>query len=458
MGGIVIYGLFYTCCLLGLFSPWIGITAYFGFSFLNPEWNWPWAIPRDSGFQFWLFVCTAIGTLLRGFQGNSFEKWVNVGIIGLLIYLGISFISAANTIDPVLTNLYMRSIWRIIVTVIIAIRLLDTPNKLLIFMWVIVLAQGYNSYQINKSYYELGYSLFVRKKDWTWLGSNQVANRTLCVSAIAASLSIMSNSNWKRIASGASALLMLHEIMILESRGVMLGAIMAGAVFFVFLPKTRLNLFIIAIGITGVAMLAGPSVIAEFTSSFNTSEESGDASAVSRFDLWRAGYQIMLDYPLLGVGPYAASRLVPAFIGDPFLTNKGLHNLWFEIACGSGILAALCYFLFFFSNIYASVQILRDKIIRIDVRERAASLACVSGLGGFLIANIFSAGGLVEGSYVLAILGSASFLIHERRKQSFPDEDDALEDSAELYHDEDHNFEFSTDAFEHPENATGSMY
>ena len=126
----------------------------------------------------------------------------------------------------------------------------------------------------------------------------------------------------------------------------------------------------------------------------------------------------MMDHPRLGVGPYAGSRLVPLFLGDPTLTNKGLHNLWFEIACGSGIAAAISYFTFFLSAIVSGVVVIRDKVFSILLEERAAAMACISGLSGFLTANVFSAGGLIEGSYVLAVLGSAGFLIHRSTKNN----------------------------------------
>lgn len=411
MGGIAIYGLFYLCCVAGIFAPWIGITAYFGFSFLHPEWNWRWVIPRESGFQFYLFVSTLVGFTLRMFQGSRLVSWPCLGILGLLVYLGLSYISAGYSIDPGLTNFYMSNIWKIVLSVIVAIRLLDTPKKLLAFMWVIFLAQGYNSYQINRSYYDVGYCVYVYKSDWSWLGSNQVANRTLCVSAIGAALTIFSDALWKRAVAGFLTLLMFHEIMILESRGVMLGGIAMCLIFYLFLPKTKFNNAIVAIGVVGISMLAGQSVVEEFLSAFGDSEEGLDVSAASRFDLWKAGYQIMMDHPFLGVGPYAGSRLVPLFLGDPTLTNKGLHNLWFEIACGSGIAAAISYFTFFLSAMVSSVVVVRDRVFRSQSEERAAAMACVSGLSGFLVANMFSAGGLIEGSYVLAVLGSAGFLI-----------------------------------------------
>ena len=104
MSGIVVYGLVYLCCIAGIFVPWIGITAYFGFSFLNPEWNWRWVIPRESGFQYWLFASTLLGFTLQMFQGNRFMSWPYLGTLGLLVYLGLSYISAGSSIDPGLTS------------------------------------------------------------------------------------------------------------------------------------------------------------------------------------------------------------------------------------------------------------------------------------------------------------------------------------------------------------------
>ena len=413
MGGVLISGLFFICSIVALINPWIGITAFYGFYFLNPEWNWRWAIPRDSGFQKWLLICTLIGFLVQGFRGQEYRKLIGFGIASLLGYLGISYLSANQSIDPDFSEFYMGVVWKVILTTILAIRLLDSPRKLIIFMWVVVLAHGYNSYQINKSYFEVGFSIYVYRTNWAWTGSNQWSNKTLCVTAIAIALVFFSRKKWQSVLAGSLALMMCHEIMLLESRGVMLGALVTGLVTFYFIPKTMANNSLFLLGLIGVSALAGPSVVGEFTSSFQD-EEQLDVSAASRFDLWRAGYQIMVDHPLLGVGPYAASRLVPQYLSMD-RTNKGLHNLWFEIACGSGVIAGVLFFTFFFVTIISSWMVLKSKLAKIVLEERAATLACVSGLSGFLVCNMFSAGALVEGSYVLAILGASGFLLYTSR-------------------------------------------
>lgn len=413
MSGLLIYGLFYASCLVALINPWIGITAFYGFYFLNPEWNWRWEIPRDSGFQKWLLICTLIGFLIQGFRGQEYRKLIGFGIVSLVGYLGISYLSANQSIDPGLSGFYMEIIWKVVFTTILAIRLLDTPRKLMIFMWIVVLAHGYNSYQINKSYFDIGFSIYVYRTNWAWTGSNQWSNKTLCVTAIAIALVFYSRKKWQSALAGCLALMMCHEIMLLESRGVMLGALVTGFVVFYFVPKTRLNNSLFVLGLIGVFSLAGPSVVGEFTSSF-AEEEQMDASAASRFELWRAGYQIMINNPVLGVGPYAASRLVPQYLSIEG-TNKGLHNLWFEIACGSGIIAGILFFNFFLMSMISSWIVMKSKLIKPAIEERAAAMACISGLCGFLVCNMFSAGALVEGSYVLALIGASGYLLYSSR-------------------------------------------
>ena len=113
-----------------------------------------------------------------------------------------------------------------------------------------------------------------------------------------------------QLVAGLIAGLQVHQIMLMQSRGCMLAVLLIAAAGVLLMPRSPRNYAIICLGFLAASLLAGPSVVDEFSSSFRSGEQL-DSSAASRFDLWKAGLRITADYPMLGVGPNAARRLVP---------------------------------------------------------------------------------------------------------------------------------------------------
>lgn len=129
----------------------------------------------------------------------------------------------------------------------------------------------------------------------------------------------------------------------------MLGAVLTASLAVWYCPKSPVTNTILVLGATLVVLLAGPSVVREFGSIFGAEEEM-DVSAESRFYLWKAGAEIIWEYPWFGVGPGCSSAFVPLyydFVGLRAENEKALHNLFFEIMCENGIIAGTIYFSFF---------------------------------------------------------------------------------------------------------------
>jgi O-antigen ligase len=182
------------------------------------------------------------------------------------------------------------------------------------------------------------------------------------------------------------------------------------------MPKNKNTIGMMILALILVSLLVGPSVVEEFSSIFKKGDDL-DSSASSRMDLWRAGWLITMEYPLLGVGPYAGQRLVPMYLPYEIdRTYKGLHNLFFEISTGSGLPAAILFVLFSLLPWLSSLFILlrRHQFKALPPELKASFFAALIGLFGFWICNMFSSGSLVEGSYVLAVIANSAALIYTR--------------------------------------------
>jgi len=409
---LFIWPLFAASCGAALIRPWLGVVAFYFFVVLDPGWNWRWSLPRDFSFQLYMGLSVALGWAINGFPGTypSGKGWLPH--IGLLVYLALAYVSSTQTINEPLSSYYMSMIWKIVVMAIVAAFVIDTPQKVFVLITAVVIAQGYNALQINLQYLEDGFSLFVRGG---WASGTKGDNNgytifTLPLLAMSLSLCATKHALWLRLMALAVAILQVHQTMLLESRGGMLGVALLVALVVCFVPKTTFNVTVFTSAIIVGLVLAGPPVVKEFSSIFVPRDEM-DSSAASRFLLWKAGAEITTDYPLLGVGPWAGSMLVPEYYEGRIDGNrKELHNLVFELTTGSGIPATIAYLAFLLLPWWWCTRLILDRRTRRELEPslHCASLAVACGMPAYLLASMFSSGSLLESTYVLALTGCAT--------------------------------------------------
>lgn len=414
--------------LRAIFTPWIGYLGYAVFVVLCPQWNWRWGWDNSIDYQKFLAITTIIGTVLTGAFSNKISGVSRKSIFAIATFLAISFLSSLQTIDAALTEFYFDKIWKIVVMCVLGILLIDDSRKLLWLVAMIVLSQGWNAYNVNELYYKWG--IRVDNFTWNYNDNNTYAVSTVTIMALSFAIMLVYKNLWLRLFTGLLFVLQMHQIMILQSRGTMLGGIALGVLGFIFMPKTKYAFQVFGVGLLCGIILAGPSVVEEFTSAFKPKDEL-DLSAASRFDLWKVGARITLENPILGVGPYAGQVMASRYLElDQY--RKGLHNLLFEISTGNGVPATVCYLAYFFIPWFAHFAIWRQKRIpEKDAILRAVNLATLCGVPGYWVASMFSSGALLEPSYILVVCSCAVCTILEKREQGIDDdhhEDDFHED------------------------------
>jgi O-antigen ligase len=411
--------------LRALLTPWIGYLGYAVFVVLCPQWNWRWGWNNSIDYQKFLAVTTIIGTVLAGALSNKIAGVGWKSIWAILAFLTLSFASSTQTIDESLTAFYMDKLWKIVLMCVLGILLIDDAKKLLWLVGAIVLSQAWNAYNVNELYYKWG----VRVSSFTWNfnDNNTYAISTVPIMALSFAIMLVYKNFWLRIFTGLIFVLQMHQIMILESRGTMLGGLVLGGLGFVFMPKTKFAYQVFGVGLLCGLILAGPSVVEEFTSSFKETEEL-DSSAQSRFDLWKAGTAITMQNPILGVGPYASQVLVSRYLGVN-MSRKALHNLFFEISTGCGVPAVVCYLAYFFLPWFAHLSLwLKGKISNDDHLLRTVNLATLCGIPGYWAASMFSSGALLEASYILVVCSCAACTIIEKRELGLDDSQEYIDD------------------------------
>ena len=282
-------------------------------------------------------------------------------------------------------------------------------------MWVVTIASGYNAFRINEDYFITGFARYVNNS-WGLKGDNNVYTLfTMLPVTSAMILSLTSKAIYQRIFAGALAVLHLHQLMLLESRGGMLGVMLSAIILLVLIPKTfYVNVSIVGFGII-VAVLAGPPVAKEFESIFAAAEER-DASAESRFIVWKAALEVTRDFPLLGAGPNAGQFLIPFYASEyAHVPAKHPHNVFLEIMSGCGIPAFACFALFL-AVPYFRILKFRKMHANLDSDANAITYSALITLPGFCLSGMFAGGGLIESLYYSAAIWAGGLLAMESQQ------------------------------------------
>ncbi|MCC9601456.1 O-antigen ligase family protein [Stieleria sp. JC731] len=409
IGSFVIFLLFLYIVVGAIRDSWKGCVGYNFWAVLCPTWNWRWAIPIIA-YQKYISAAAFLGFLLSGMKRQKLPMSGNLAIAGLVLYLVLSFVSAQQSLNPAKSAFFLDVTWKIVVMAVLACWTIDSPKRLNLLCWSIVCAQGWNAFNINQMFYQ--YGINVTYFTWNYLDNNVYSISSVPPMAIAFAFMLTERKRLLIGLSGVVFVLQMHQLMILQSRGTMLGAIGMVGVGVVAMPKNRQTFSLVMAGLIAGAVLAGPSVVEEFSSAFSAEGER-DTSAESRFALWKAGAAIMKDYPLLGVGPWAGERMVPRYYEGGLTSQaKALHNLIFEVGTGSGTPALVVYLAFFLLPWWVHFRVWWRHRRSFPDWFRTCNLAILAGVPGYMLSSMFSSGALIESPYLLMVVGIASLAIY----------------------------------------------
>ncbi len=408
MGALFVYVSFASICAGALFRPVIGIVGYILFVALVPHWLWRYSL-FDPNFQFqkYIALATLAGYVLSGFRGAPLTTVAKRSFFGLFSFLLLSLISTFQSIDPARSWFYMDVIYKEVLMAFMVFLLVRSEAALRWAALCIIVGIGWNAFEINMDYFRQGFST-INTDGWAYMNANGYALLLVLGACLALVTALSSNRAFLRWSLLVISLLDLHAIYILESRGGMLGMILSAALICYFIQKNTANVVLLGIAALGAVILAGPSVVREFESSFS---KNLDVSAESRFHIWDAGLQITLDYPFLGVGPWAAEYLVVEYYRGPQANNLDrihLHNLPLEVSTGSGVPALLGYCAYFVIPLVAAYRILKNNEQTVNVASSIVITGVLCGMPGYWIASMFNSGALVEIPYLCMALTVAA--------------------------------------------------
>jgi O-antigen ligase len=299
---------------------------------------------------------------------------------------------------------------KIILPIFIGLTLIDSVQKLKQMAWVLLFCCSYLAWRFNEDYYWNIQDFSPEEWVFASMDSNGIALTMVATAALAFFMALNPPDCWK-IPKGVLRLICLftvatstHVVLFSMSRGGMVALILTGFLAFLILPKRPLYLAMFAAAVLIGLRLAGASVQERFAQVF---EHEKDASAVSRTVLWGQCWELMLQYPLLGLGPDNWFKWARGYWG----TEKAAHTLWLHVGAEMGFPG-----LFFLASYYflSTGRLLRycfEKTPTLDPWLHTLARLVVASVVGFAIAAQFLSVQGVELPYYIALLGAGMLKI-----------------------------------------------
>lgn len=405
----------YTACALaitiGIVYPYVGLLVYVAFAIVKPAEMWFWSL-SGSQLSVIAFFGLSVGWLLRGL-GDWRLRYAWLPVWSLLLFWMWSWLSWCNSTstlsipelpgassqtvivdeDRALENLV--HLGKIVFPCLLGITLLDSEKKVQGLLYTLIFAQGYVAWEMNLAYLVEGYNR-IRIEGFAGLDNNSIAVSMVACCGPAYILAWRSRSLWLKLLCAICAFLIAHAILLSFSRGGMIALVISVATGLVVIreqwPKCTLFLVVALATIS----LCGPEVRDRFLSIFAPAEEL-DPAARSRLELWKDCLDVVMKFPLCGIGPENWPRAA-ALYGWP--EGKEAHSLWLQTAAEIGIPGVVAILMYYLLTGYRLHRLELSSNVLQSVRE-----SVLMGLGGFIIAAQFVSLELLETPYYLALCG-----------------------------------------------------
>jgi O-antigen ligase len=246
---------------------------------------------------------------------------------------------------------------------------------------------------------------------WNYIYNNPNDLASLCLITLGLAFALLfarPASTLVKVAAAASAMLLTGVILLTQSRGAFIGLCVGFGIPLLLRGLRTPVRSALAVGLAAVAAAAFVpdrvwdrlSGIEKLSSTSTIAEADPEGSAEQRFELQKVGVRMMLDNPVLGVGPGAFASAFERY--DPALGKKDTHNTYLNVAAEFGIPGFLLWVAFVLSVL---VYAWRSRRAAVPGRESQQQLWIEAGIWAYLVAGIFGSYAKLTFPYlILAVL------------------------------------------------------
>jgi len=417
--------------LLGLFRPFLGLVVLIALHFTQPGEFVP-------ALDYVHFERTYGVLLLVAFFAYRVSRSEPSLLSNRVIFACIPLVGAATASIPF-------AIWRggafwqttvlikYVILMVLIVGLVDTNGRMRKVLWLLMgllvwfAGSGLTAYLQGKTVFGEGLERAAGVNSMVG-GPNELGGLILALVPFVVALFRCSRRMSVRLVLLACAGLALSTLVITGSRTSMLGLV-AVALYFVLRSRHKL----VAIGLLVVlAFAVWLGMPQRFRARYLTVRDYAqggelDASNEFRIRIWKAGWRMFLDHPILGVGagqfPTAYGRI---YSGRAHGAWMNPHNLLLQVGCEMGVVG-LVAFGYFFTQILKQIRLVprADRKSLLELNYQVA-VACEAMLLGLVAASVvghtlyrpywYLLGGLVAANYSLAQRTGSSPLAAETGK------------------------------------------
>jgi len=377
-------------------SPVIGLYIYVGFAVLRPQFIWGWA-GDFGGISQYVGIATLIGWLLNGFGSLKVGPGRNI-VRALVFFACWMALSSTQAIDKDVAYATLEPLMKFVMPFLIGVTILDTERRSFTMLWIIVLAMGYVSFEMNLEYWR-GYN--IAGEGFGGMDNNCFGVALVATIGPAIALGLGAKNWYERMGAAVCAVLILHTTLLTFSRGAMVGLLVVGATAFIMMPKRPKYLAVLAlVGLLAIR-LTGPQLMARYATTVAESEER-DGSSESRIDLWRDCIKLLIENPVFGIGP-GNFPVVAKSLG--YTAGKQAHSVWMQQAAETGAPGVLALFCVFAISIVKLWPLARQRLTDQNRSEVAVASGLIMSMVGFAVAGQFVSLGGLEIPYYAAMIG-----------------------------------------------------
>ena len=313
--------------------------------FLNPKNRW-WGGDLPQVSYSFIVVLVMIGSffLRKDQRSNTLKempeaKW----FVAILLSYGLATILAAN---PEVHNRFMIYLINTYITMYFAYRMIESEKKLELALLFYLVGAAYIGYEAMV----VGRDIFGRVEG---IGTVDSPEANTIAASIAPVVTLIIYFIWHgsvkvRIISSICGLLVINGLVLINSRGAFLGAVIGlgyyiGVMIFsrYKLPRQRLMVIAIVISVLVVsARLIDDTFIERMATLETQSSVESEGSGGRRINFWFATFDLLEDHPF-GVGIYGYETLSSIYLPESLLGFEALgsgggkvvravHSIWFQ--------------------------------------------------------------------------------------------------------------------------------
>jgi probable O-glycosylation ligase (exosortase A-associated) len=387
-------------------GPFWGLTIYYLFAVLRPQYLWKWVLPTNVQWSFYVAIPTLIATVLHGLgfyydpDEPTSKKRFGIGhaaLLGFAIWLLLSYLFARNQARSTEVVIEYSKIFTMMAVSAFIVRRLW---QIWVLFFVALFSLVYIAYEVNYLYLVNNY-LGIYLNGYGGLDNNG-AGLMLAMAVPFCVFIFDSHGHLSRWFFAAMVPVLLHAVLMTYSRGAMVALLVCAPLIFLrSRRKGLMTLGFVALAFA-VPILAGPEIRERF---FSVERYEEDQSAQSRFSSWSAGLAIANDYPIFGIGPRNSPLVVRQYGGDR--SGRVIHSQYIQIAADMGWVG-LAWYLAILASAFLSLRRVRRttrKDLSADGR-RVHGLACAleCSMAVFCVGAFFLSLEVFELPYLLMML------------------------------------------------------